>query len=247
MRMDVITLFPAMIEAFFQEGVSARGWHHEHFSLHCWNPRHYSDDPNGRVDDRPYGGGPGMLMRYQPLADTLSAIPRSPEAPLIYLSPRGEPLKQNLLQRLSRLPQILLLCGRYEGIDQRFIDQHVSFELSLGDFVLSGGEIAAAAVIDGIARLLPEVLHTAESTQEESFSAGLLEYPHYTRPEIIDNIRAPEILLSGNHQAIRRWRLKQALGGTFLQRPELIGQLNLSSEHHTLLQEFLHDLSGDMS
>lgn len=243
MRIDVITLFAQMIADWFKQGVTARGLQQDYFSLHYWNPRDYSDDKNGRVDDRPFGGGPGMLMRYQPLHDTLQAIKetvdKAKRGPLIYLTPQGEPLKQTWLERLSRYSQITLLCGRYEGIDQRFIDAHVDVELSIGDYVLSGGELAAAVLIDAIARLLPGVLNEARSSEEDSFSDGLLECPHYTRPENIANMRAPEILLSGDHQAIQRWRYSQSLGKTFLRRPDLIHQLELNAEQIKLLREFL--------
>lgn len=227
---------------WFRQGVVARAVDNGLITLNTWNPRDYSADRHQRVDDRPFGGGPGMVMQYAPLTKTADAINAStPRALHVYLSPQGEPLTQALAGSLAEQARIALWCGRYEGVDQRFIDQHIDLEISIGDFVLSGGELAAAVVIDAVSRLLPGVLGDADSAREDSFQQAIFDHPHYTRPEIAGRIPAPEILLSGNHARIAQWRLKEALGRTFLQRPDLINRLKLTSEQEALLAEFLQE------
>lgn len=240
MRVHFISIFPDLIAHWFDQGVVGRAVDKGLVHTRYWNPREYSDDRFGRVDDRPFGGGPGMVMQYAPLKRIHDALQADGEKPLhIYLSPQGVPFHHDIAQTLAEKPALALWCGRYEGVDQRFIDECVDVEISLGDFVLSGGEIAAAAVSDAVIRLLPGVLGDEASAQEDSFRHQLLDHPHYTRPEIADKIRAPEILLSGNHARIARWRLKQALGRTFLYRPDILNRLELSDEQRTLLNEFL--------
>lgn len=242
MRIDIITIFPELVRHWFDQGVVGRALakHNAPASLHYWNPRSYSDDRHQRVDDRPFGGGPGMVMQYEPLARTAAAINADGDKPLhIYLSPQGATFNHELAAELARKPRIALWCGRYEGIDQRFIDEHIDAEISIGDFVLSGGEIAAAIIIDAVLRLIPGILGDVASATEDSFHHQLLDHPHYTRPENTAKIRAPEILLSGNHALIERWRMKQALGRTFLHRPDILNQLELSDAQQKLLNEFL--------
>jgi len=195
------------------------------------------------VDDRPYGGGPGMVMKYEPLAAAVQAArEKLPEGcPVIYMSPQGKMFDQAMARRLAELPGMVLLAGRYEGIDERLVESQVDEEISLGDFVLSGGEIAAMAVIDAVVRLRPGVLGDDESAAQDSFMEGLLDYPHYTRPEKVEDSVVPEVLLSGDHARIDKWRHKQALGRSFLRRPELLEKLKLDDEQQTLLDEFLKE------
>ena len=243
MHIDIISIFPELVRHWFNQGVVGRALQKKEdppAALHYWNPREYSDDRHQRVDDRPFGGGPGMVMQYEPLARTAAAINADGDKPLhIYLSPQGTTFNHELAAALARKPRIALWCGRYEGIDQRFIDEHIDAEISIGDFVLSGGEIAAAIIIDAVLRLIPGVLGDTASSVEDSFHHKLLDHPHYTRPENTAKIRAPEILLSGNHVLIERWRMKQALGRTFLHRPDILNQLELSDAQQKLLNEFL--------
>ena len=243
MRIDIISIFPELVRHWFSRGVIGRALNKSDNTpavLHYWNPRDYSDDRHRRVDDRPFGGGPGMVMQYTPLARVADAINADGDRPLhIYLSPQGSTFNHELAAVLARKTRIALWCGRYEGIDQRFLDEHIDAEISIGDFVLSGGEIAAAIIIDAILRLVPGVLGDEQSAQEDSFQQKLLDHPHYTRPENTAKIRAPEILLSGNHAHIAQWRMKQALGRTFLHRPDIFCQLDLSDVQQKLLNEFL--------
>ena len=240
MQLHFISIFPELIAHWFSQGVVGRAISQGKIAPQYWNPRDYSDDRYGRVDDRPFGGGPGMVMQYEPLKRIHSALNAQAEKPLhIYLSPQGVPFHHDIAQTLAEKPAIALWSGRYEGIDQRFIDECIDVEIYLGDYVLSGGEIAAAVVADAVLRLLPGVLGDSASAREDSFQQKLLDHPHYTRPENIGKIRAPEILLSGDHARIARWRLKQALGRTFLYRPDILNQLELSDEQRTLLNEFL--------
>ncbi|WP_298643942.1 tRNA (guanosine(37)-N1)-methyltransferase TrmD [uncultured Cardiobacterium sp.] len=243
MRIDIISIFPELVRHWFSRGVIGRALNKSDNTpavLHYWNPRDYSDDRHRRVDDRPFGGGPGMVMQYTPLARVADAINADGDRPLhIYLSPQGSTFNHELAAVLARKTRIALWCGRYEGIDQRFLDEHIDAEISIGDFVLSGGEIAAAIIIDAILRLVPGVLGDEQSAQEDSFQQKLLDHPHYTRPENTAKIRAPEILLSGNHAYIAQWRMKQALGRTFLHRPDIFCQLDLSDAQQKLLNEFL--------
>ena len=228
MDFDVITLFPEMVEHAARFGVVGRAIERELWRLRCWNPRDQATDAYRRVDDRPFGGGPGMVMLAEPLAATLRVIRAREEADrrsrsrVIHLSPRGAPLTQSRVAELAREPGLVLLCGRYEAIDQRLLDAEVDEEVSMGDFVLSGGELPALALIDAVVRLLPGVMNDAGSPLHDSFSDGLLEGPHYTRPEVLAGVAVPEVLMSGHHARIDRWRREESLRVTAARRPDLI-------------------------
>jgi tRNA (guanine37-N1)-methyltransferase len=244
MRFDVVTLFPAMFDVLLSGGITQRALDRQLAELHLWNPRDFAQDKHRTVDDRPYGGGPGMVMMVEPLRTTIRAAREQAGQTLgakpqvILLSPQGKPLKQADLAEFARQPGLVLVAGRYEGIDERLIQTEIDAEVSLGDFVLSGGEIAALALIDGVTRLLPGALGAEDSAEQDSFVAGILDCPHYTRPEVIDDMAVPPVLLSGDHQAIARWRLKQALGATWLKRPDLLADLELDETQEKLLEEF---------
>lgn len=243
MQIGVVSLFPEMINTIAEFGVVGRAQARDLISLDIENPRDHTTDAHRTVDDKPYGGGPGMVMKFEPVARALQAAKDKlkHDCPVVYLSPQGAVFDQAVAKRLSELPGIVLLAGRYEGIDERLIESHVDEELSLGDFVLSGGEIAAMAVIDAVVRLLPGVLGDDESALQDSFMEGLLDYPHYTRPEEVAGTVVPGILLSGDHSKIARWRYKQALGRSYLRRPDLIEKLKLDVEQQALLDEFLKE------
>lgn len=243
MQMLVISLFPDLVNAVALHGVVGRAVEAGRLRLQYLNPRDFTDDAHRTVDDRPYGGGPGMVMKYAPLAAAIQAArTAAPEgSPVVCLSPQGRRFEQSTARRYAALPGLVMLAGRYEGIDERLIECEVDEELSLGDFVLSGGEIAAMAVIDAVARLLPGVLGDETSAEQDSFSDGLLDHPHYTRPEVIEGQRVPEVLLSGDHARIARWRRKQAIGRSYTRRPDLLGQALLDEEQRRLLQEYLTD------
>lgn len=244
MHFDVITLFPEMVTAASAYGVVGRAIERTVVSLSVWNPRDYALDRHRTVDDRPYGGGPGMVMKYQPLHDAVNdAKQASAETgKVVYLSPQGKPITQALLSDASKMTRMILVAGRYEGIDERFVELDCDDEWSIGDYVISGGELAALVVIDAVTRLLPGVLGDEDSAQQDSHSNGLLDCPHFTRPEQIEGYSVPEVLLGGNHTAIDRWRMKQALGRTWLRRPELLKKKNLSAEQEQLLKEFIVEL-----
>lgn len=241
MRVDVITLFPEMFAAISEYGITSRAVRQGLISLNCWNPRTYTEDRHQTVDDRPFGGGPGMVMKIQPLERALLAARESAggRAKVIYLSPQGRPLKQEAVRELAKEESLILIAGRYEGIDERFIEAHVDEEWSIGDYVLSGGELPAMVLIDAVTRLLPGALGHADSAEEDSFTDGLLDCPHYTRPEVYADQRVPEVLLSGNHEHIRRWRLQQALGRTWERRADLLDCRSLSGEEKKLLDEYV--------
>jgi tRNA (guanine37-N1)-methyltransferase len=243
MHVQVVSLFPEMIKNIVEFGVVGRAVQRELLEVHCINPRDYTVDAHRTVDDRPYGGGPGMVLKYEPVAAALSEAKRTMPAgsKIICLSPHGKVFDQSIAQQLAELPGLVLLAGRYEGIDERLIEGEIDEELSLGDFVLSGGEVAAMAIIDAVTRLLPGVLGDEESAVQDSFVDGLLDHPHYTRPEEVAGMRVPDVLLSGDHARIARWRLKQALGRTFARRPDLIEKLELSQEQKLLLDEYLDE------
>jgi tRNA (guanine37-N1)-methyltransferase len=243
MQIAVVSLFPEMVGQVAEFGVVGRAKERELLGLQCHNPRDYATDAHRTVDDRPYGGGPGMVLKYEPTAKAIHAAKEALPAgsPVVCLSPQGRVFDQAAAQRYSSLPGMVLLAGRYEGIDERLIDREVDEELSLGDFVLSGGEIAAMAVIDAVARLLPGVLGDEESALQDSFMQGLLDHPHYTRPESIDGRSVPAVLLSGDHARIARWRYKQALGRSYLRRPDMVEKLELSNDQQKLLDEFLKE------
>lgn len=236
---DVVTLFPEMFAAVADSGITRRAREQGLWRLTLWNPRDFAVDNYRTVDDRPYGGGPGMVMLAEPLEKAIAAARENqPGAKVIYLSPQGRPLGHERVIELAQGSGAILLCGRYEGVDERLVERCVDEEVSLGDFVLSGGEIAAMALIDAVVRQLPGALNDANSAAEESFAGGLLDCPHYTRPEVYAGLPVPAVLLSGHHADIRRWRLKQALGRTWLRRPELIERRKLSMEESVLLEEF---------
>ena len=243
MRISVVSLFPEMVGTIADFGVVGRAIDRGLVSLDFENPRDHTTDVHRTVDDRPYGGGPGMVMKFEPLAKAVQASKaRMPESSrVVYLSPQGAVFDQAVAERYAGQEGLVLLAGRYEGVDERLIEAQVDEELSLGDFVLSGGEIAAMAVIDAIVRLLPGALGDEESAQQDSFAGGLLDFPHYTRPEVIDGRSVPEVLVSGDHAKIARWRQKQALGRSYLRRPDLVEKLELDDEQRKLLDEFLKE------
>lgn len=241
MRLAVVSIFPQLVDAVAGYGVVGRAVDGGLLTIEYRNPRDYTRDVHRTVDDRPYGGGPGMVMKYEPLAAAIEGARRAVPSggPVVYLSPQGRRFDQATARRYAELPGFVLVAGRYEGVDERLIEREVDEELSLGDFVLSGGEIAAMAVIDAVARLLPGVLGDTASAEQDSFVNGLLDHPHYTRPEVIDGQRVPEVLLSGDHARIARWRMMQALGRSATRRPDLLGKVQLDDEQKRLLDEFL--------
>ncbi|TDY02396.1 tRNA (guanosine(37)-N1)-methyltransferase TrmD [Thiohalophilus thiocyanatoxydans] len=243
MRFDFVTLFPEMFSAVTGAGITGRALSRGLVEVGLYNPRDYTADRYQTVDDRPYGGGPGMVMLFEPLRDAIRDARGSGDAAgrVIYLSPQGRKLDQAGLEALSRHSHLILVCGRYEGIDERLIQAEVDEEWSIGDYVLSGGELAAMVMMDGITRLLPDALGHEDSAQQDSFSDGLLDFPQFTRPEMIEGRQVPPVLLSGDHKAIERWRLKQALGRTWLRRPDLLETFELDEEQQTLLAEFIHE------
>ncbi len=243
MRIDVVTLFPELVRGLTVGGITGRAVERGILDLQFWNPRDYTHDRHRTVDDRPYGGGPGMVMKVEPLRAAIAAARAGQQqgCPVIHLSPQGRRLDQAGVHELAAHPALILVAGRYEGIDERLVQTEIDQEWSVGDYVLSGGELAAMVVVDAVTRLLPGALGDENSAQQDSFADGLLDYPHYTRPEVIDGLRVPEVLLGGNHQAIERWRRKQALGRTWLRRPDLLQALELDQQQRELLQEFIEE------
>ncbi len=241
LQVGVISLFPEMFQAITENGVTGRAVRDGILSVELINPRDFTHDRHRTVDDRPYGGGPGMLMMVQPLTDAIAAAKQKlgAESKVIYLSPQGRKLDHAGAQELAKNDKLILIAGRYEGIDERVIQRHVDEEWSIGDYVLSGGELPAMVMIDTVARLIPGVLGHQDSASEDSFADGLLDCPHYTRPEVLDGEAVPAVLLSGNHELIRKWRLQQALGRTWLRRPDLLNHLALTDEQQQLLNEYL--------
>ncbi|HEX7047059.1 MAG TPA: tRNA (guanosine(37)-N1)-methyltransferase TrmD [Gammaproteobacteria bacterium] len=241
MRIDVVTLFPEMIENVARFGVTGRAAESGSLDLRTWNPRDYATDKHRTVDDRPYGGGPGMVMKVEPLTDAVQDARASSGKRFrtVYLSPQGRRFTQAVADELADEPGLILVAGRYEGVDERFTEREVDEEISIGDYVLSGGELAAMIVVDAIARLLPGVLGDADSAKEDSFVNGLLDCPHYTRPEDIDGRKVPKVLLDGNHAEIRRWRMMQSLGRTWERRPDLLEAIELTDEQKKLLDEYI--------
>ncbi|MDP3482345.1 MAG: tRNA (guanosine(37)-N1)-methyltransferase TrmD, partial [Sulfuricella sp.] len=228
MNFDVITLFPPMFDALAKHGITRRALEQERFQLQLWNPRDFTEDNYRTVDDRPYGGGPGMVMLAEPLEKAILAAKERQKQTgvanprVIHLSPQGKVLTHQRVMELTREPGLVLLASRYEGVDERLLRHQVDEEISIGDYVLSGGELAAMVLIDAVVRQLPGVLGDAESAVQDSFVDGLLDCPHYTRPEVYQGEAVPEVLMSGHHAEIQRWRLKQALGRTWLRRPDLL-------------------------
>lgn len=242
MRIDVITLFPELVRAVTEHGITGRAVQRGLLELNTWNPRDYTHDRHRTVDDRPYGGGPGMLMRYEPLRDAIRAArSAAPDHAVVYLSPQGRVIDQALLRDVATRSGVTLLAGRYEGIDERLLQREIDAEWSIGDYVLSGGELGAMVVIDAVARLQPGALGDEDSAEQDSFSDGLLDCPHYTRPESIDGMDVPTVLLGGHHADIQRWRMKQALGRTWQRRKDLLAQLELSQEQQALLNEYIRE------
>ncbi|GJJ81119.1 tRNA (guanine-N(1)-)-methyltransferase [Pasteurella canis] len=239
MLIGIISLFPEMFQAITEFGVTGRAVKQNLLQVQCWNPRDFTHDKHKTVDDRPYGGGPGMLMMVQPLRDAIKAAKTEvgEEAKVIYLSPQGRKLDQAGVKILAENQKMILLCGRYEGIDERLIETEVDEEWSVGDYVLTGGELPAMTLIDAVARFIPGVLGKQASAEEDSFAEGLLDCPHYTRPEILDGLSVPPVLMSGNHEQIRQWRLKKSLERTWLRRPELLESLALTDEQRKLLMQ----------
>ncbi len=242
-RIDVVTLFPDMVMTVAEHGVTGRAVDRGLLTVATWNPRDYTADRHRTVDDRPYGGGPGMVMKVEPLRAAIREAREAagPEARVIYLSPQGRRFDQNAAKDFAACPGLVLVAGRYEGIDERIIEMEVDEEWSIGDYVLSGGELAAMVVVDTVVRLLPGALGDEDSAQQDSFMEGLLDHPHYTRPEVIEGRAVPEVLRGGNHAEIERWRRKQALGRTWLRRPELLEDLALSDEDRQLLEDYIHE------
>jgi tRNA (guanine37-N1)-methyltransferase len=243
MHIALVSLFPDMFAAVAVHGVTGRAVRQGQVSLTCCNPRDYTVDKHRTVDDRPYGGGPGMLMKIDPLQQAIAAAREMAghNAPVVYLSPQGRPFDHGKAMALAQLPGLVLVAGRYEGVDERLIEAEVDEELSIGDYVLSGGELAAMVVIDAVTRQLPGVLGHESSASEDSYVNGLLDCPHYTRPETYQGVSVPEVLLGGNHEEIRRWRLQQSLGRTFERRPELLQGRAMTAEEETLLAEYLRE------
>ena len=247
MRIDVITLFPDSLEGLTGLGVTGRAIREGQVQLKTWNPRDWATDRHRTVDDRPYGGGPGMVMAVEPLSSTIQAVRKEQASGtrVSLMSPQGRKLDHAGVDELAGRQGLILVCGRYEGIDERVIETEIDEEWSIGDYVISGGELAAAVIIDAVTRLLPGVLGDEQSAIQDSFVDGLLDHPHYTRPEVADVKTVPEVLLSGDHEAIRRWRRKQALGRTWLRRPDLLEGREMDEEAKLLLKEFRLELEID--
>lgn len=240
MWIGIVSLFPEMFEAVTEFGITRRAVEKGILAVETWNPRDFALDRHKTVDDKPYGGGPGMLMKVQPLKDAIDAARQKADkaCPVIYLSPQGKQLSQADLNRLAELPEVILVAGRYEGVDERLLESVVDEEISIGDFVVSGGELPAMVLIDGITRLLPDAVGDRESVEQDSFSDGLLDYPQYTRPDEVEGLKVPDVLMSGDHERIARWRRQQALGRTFDRRPDLLELLELSEEEQQLLDDY---------
>ena len=246
MRIEVVTLFPELIQQALGFGVLGRAVARGIVTVGCEDPRAHTSDAHRTVDDRPFGGGPGMVLKAQPMAAAIDAAKaRLPDAPRVYLSAQGVPFRQAMAKEFSALPGLILVAGRYEGLDERVIESRVDREVSVGDYVLSGGEFPALVVIDAVARLLPGVLGDARSSVEESFDSGLLDWPHYTRPVEFEGRKVPDVLQGGHHAEIQRWRLKQAIARTWMRRPDLIARGGLPADAAALLDEFLAEREGD--
>ncbi len=243
MRFDIITLFPEMVSHALSVGVTGRAFERGLAALELWNPRDFTTDKHRTVDDLPYGGGPGMVMKFEPLRDAIHAARQADrrQAQVVYLSPQGRQLDQRYIGELASRQRLILICGRYEGIDQRIIDDLVDEQCSIGDYVISGGELASLVVVDAVSRLLPGVLGDPRSALYDSFMNGLLDHPHYTRPAEINGNAVPDVLQSGHHEQISQWRLKQALGKTWISRPDLLANKSLGPEQLQLLNEFISE------
>lgn len=249
---DVISIMPQMFDVIKSDGVVSRALRDSKVNLNLWNPRDYVNDVHHTIDDRPYGGGPGMVMMIEPLVKTIRDIKKNHEtkkvhnSKVIYLSPKGKRLDQKKLIELSKIDNMILISGRYEGVDQRVIDHFVDEEISIGDFVTTGGELPAMVLIDSLSRLIPGVLNNNESFEDDSFYKGLLDHPQFTRPEVFENLKVPDVLLSGDHNLISKWRKKTALLETFKKRPDLLKDQELTIEESGLLQEALGEQEQDL-
>lgn len=245
MRFDVVSLFPDTVSQTAVCGVTGRAFETGRVQLKLWNPRDYTSDKHRTVDDRPYGGGPGMVMKVEPLRDAIRAARNDSPTPAttIFLTPQGKLLDQEAVVRFASMDRLILVAGRYEGVDERLMALEIDEEWSIGDYVLSGGELAALVIMDAVVRLLPGVLGHDDSARQDSHMEGLLDYPHYTRPEQIDLLDVPDILQSGHHEAIRRWRMKESLGRTWLRRPDLLAKRDLDEEQRRLLDEYTREYS----
>lgn len=249
-QFDVVTLFPSMFDAVTECGVTGRAHDKGFYQLVLWNPRDFAANSYRTVDDRPYGGGPGMVMMVEPLEKSIAAARQRQKSAgvktsrVIHLSPQGRPLNHRLVMELSQAHGLVMLAGRYEGVDERLMRRSIDEEISIGDYVMSGGELAAMVVMDCVVRQLPGVLGDAESANQDSFVGGLLDHPHYTRPEVYEGEAVPPVLLSGNHAEIKRWRLKQALGRTWQRRPDLLEQRALTEAERVLLDDFKKEVQG---
>ena len=239
MKFNIVTIFPDLIDSFCNIAFIHTAITKKLIRIEPINLRNFSEDKHNRVDDKVYGGGPGMVLKYEPIKKAILSLKN--RGKVIYLTPQGKPLSQKKLKSLSNLDNLTILCGRYEGVDERIIREFVDEEISLGDYVISGGEIASMVIIEGIARLLPGVVDDYESINQDSFQKGILDFPHYTRPDNIDNHPIPEVLLSGNHIEIKKWRRKQSLGATWHKRPELLKNVKLSEEDDKLLKEYISE------
>ena len=235
MQIAIVTIFPQMFDSFVCEGMTRRALEAGQLQLEFRNPRDFTEDNHRQVDDRPYGGGPGMVMMAAPLNQAIGSARAAVRGRVIYLSPQGRRLEQKRVRELASEAGLVLLAGRYEGVDERVLDAEIDEEISIGDYVLSGGELPAMVLIEALVRYLPGVLGNEDSVKSDSFSAGLLDWPHYTRPEVYGEHQVPSVLLSGHHEEIRRWRMKQALGRTWQKRPELLRDLELTDEQRELL------------
>ena len=248
LRIDVVTLFPAMFDAVSEMGVTARARERGLYELTLWNPRDFSSNSYRSVDDRPYGGGPGMVMMAEPLEKSIAAARQRQSScgvakpRVLHLTPQGRVLNHGLVSELAAEQGLVLIAGRYEGVDERLVARAVDDEVSIGDYVMSGGELAAMVVIDCVVRQLPGTLNAADSAEQDSFVNGLLDCPHYTRPEVYEGEAVPAVLMSGNHAQIERWRLKQALGRTWQRRPELLEKRGMSEDERALLEEYRTEL-----
>ena len=239
MKYNIITIFPELIDSFSNIGFIKHSIKKNIISINTVDLRKHANNKHNRVDDKSYGGGPGMVLQYGPICRSIETLKNT--GPIIYLSPQGKPLTQKKLKELSLNNNLTFLCGRYEGIDQRVLDELVDDEISLGDYVISGGESASMVLMEGISRLIPGIVDDIESVNQDSFQKGILDYPHYTKPEEVDGLIIPEVLVSGNHQKINLWRKKQALGITWLKRPELLKKVKLSKEDDKLLKEYISE------
>ncbi len=235
MQIAIVTIFPQMFDSFVCEGMTRRALETGQLQLEFRNPRDFTEDNHRQVDDRPYGGGPGMVMMAEPLNQAIGSARAAVRGRVIYLSPQGRQLKQKRARELASEAGLVLLAGRYEGVDERVLEAEIDEEISIGDYVLSGGELPAMVLIEALVRYLPGVLGNEDSVKTDSFSGGLLDWPHYTRPEVYGEHQVPSVLLSGHHEDIRRWRMKQALGRTWQKRPELLRDLELTDEQRELL------------